>query len=77
MPRVPGDVGALGETMRYDLYLRHFSEWPTTKGMDSPSTRYQVGMSSGSLTFHPSNGSLGSMHIAGVLAWGPDRIPVG
>ena len=76
MPGVPRDVGVLGETMCFDLHLRRFCERLTARGMDSPSKRHQEGMPSGPLTFHSSNGRLGTMHIAGVFARGPDRILV-
>ena len=45
--------------------------------MDSPSARHSVGLLSSPLTFHPSSGRSGSMHIAGVLARGHDRLPIG
>ena len=77
MPGIPGDMGALGETMRCYLNLRRFGDRSTARGIDSPSTRYQVGMPSSPLTFHPCSGRLGSMYIVGVLTRGPDRISVG
>ena len=70
-------MGALGETVRYNLHLRRLGERSAARGMDSPSARHPTGLPTGPLTFHPSSGHVGGMHIIGVLARGHDRIPVG
>ena len=67
----------LGETVRYDLHFRRLCEWSAARGMDSSSARHPAGLPAGPLTFHPSSGRVGSMHIADVHARGHDRIPVG
>ena len=38
--RVPGNMGALGKTMRYDLQLRRFAERSAARGLDSPPSRH-------------------------------------
>ena len=71
MPRVSGDVGAVDETMRYDLHFRRPVEQSAARGMDSPPTRHQAGMPPGPPIVHSGCGCLGSIHFAGVLARGP------
>ena len=74
---IRGDVGALGEAVRYDLHLHHPGERSAARGINSPSTRYLAGLPLGPLTFHPSNGCLGSMHSAGMLVGRPIQFLVG
>ena len=74
---IPRDVGALGEAVRYDLHLCHPGERSAARGTNSPSTRHLEGLPPDPLTFHPSNGCLGNMHSAGMLARHPIRSPVG
>ena len=74
---IPGDVGVVGETVRYNLHFRHIGERSAARGTDSPLARYPTGLPNGPLTFHLSSGRVGSMHIVSVLVWGHDRIPIG
>ena len=76
MSGFPRDMGALGEIVRYDLYFRRLGERLAARGMDSPSVRHPIGLPAGPLTFHPSSGRVGCMHIAGVPAWSHDWISV-
>ena len=69
----PRDVGALGEAMCNDRYLRYLNEWSATRGLDSPSVRHPTGLPPGLLTLHPSSGRFGSIHKASVLAHGHTR----
>ena len=74
---IPGDVGVVGETVRYNLHFRRIGERSAARGMDSPSARYPTGLPNGRLTFHPSSERVGSMHMVSVLVWGHDQIPFG
>ena len=75
--RIPGDVCAMGEAVRYDLHLRRPGEWSAVRGMDSPSARHSIGLSSGPLTLYTSSGCLADMHNTGVLSRSPIWFPVG
>ena len=68
---VPGDMGALGEAVCDDLFVRRLGQWSVERGMDSPTAWHPAGMPIGPLTIHFSSGRFGNLYRASVRARGP------